>query len=185
MPAVVSMASSSASSAVGEPVRRGREPELFGRKAANAFAIHRESHGARRRNDLGETVALDIRERVGRDRFDLGNDELRPLLLDQPAKRRRVGHRDHVRAMRDLVAGRVRVAVDGDDLDAEALQRDDDFLAELAAAEQHDLGRPRRRAACRCGVASGLCPSGMVGLDRDEMRRFYPVVTQYCCTAQQ
>ena len=32
------------------------------------------------------------------------------------------------------------VAVDGDDFDAEALQLDDHFLAELARAEQHDLG---------------------------------------------
>ena len=56
---------------------------------------------------------------------------------------RRVGHRDDVRAVRDLMAGRVRVAVDGDGLDAESLQRDDHFLAELAAAEQHHAGGGR------------------------------------------
>ncbi len=77
-----------------------------------------------------------------------GTIELRALLLDQPTQRDAVGHRDHVRAMRDLMAGGVRVAVDRDDLDPQSLQRDDHFLAELAAAEQHDLGRGRgkRRA---------------------------------------
>ena len=45
--------------------------------------------------------------------------------------------------MRDLMTRRVRVAVDGDHLDAEALQRDDHFLAELAAAEEHHPGGGR------------------------------------------
>ena len=85
---------------------------------------------------------------VGGDRLDLGDDEMRAFLLDQPAQRGPVGHRDHVRAVRDLMARRVRVAVDGDHFDAETLQRDDHFLAELAAAQQHHLGRGggKRRA---------------------------------------
>lgn len=44
-----------------------------------------------------------------------------------------------MRAMRDLMARGVRVAVDRDDFDAEALQRDDDFLAELAASSSMTL----------------------------------------------
>ncbi len=69
---------------------------------------------------------------------------MRLLLLDERAQRDAVGHVDHVRAMRDLVARRVRVAVDGDHFDAEPLQRDDDFLAQFASAEQHDA-----RCGCR------------------------------------
>ena len=42
--------------------------------------------------------------------------------------------------VRDLLAGGVVVAVDGDRLDAQALQRDQDFLAEFTAAQQHDAG---------------------------------------------
>lgn len=97
--------------------------------------------------DLGEALGLDRGQRVGGDRLDLGHDQVRLLGLDQRAQRGRVGHVDHVRAMRDLVAGRVRVAIDGDHFDAEALQRDDDFLAEFAGAQQHDArggGRERR-----------------------------------------
>jgi hypothetical protein len=60
------------------------------------------------------------------------------FLLDQRAQRGAVGHVDHVRAMRDLLAGSIGVAIDGDHLDAESLQRDDHFLAELAGAQQHD-----------------------------------------------
>ena len=68
---------------------------------------------------------------------------MRTLLLDKARQRGPVGHRDDVRAVRDLVPRRVRIAIDGDRLDAEPLQRDDDFLAELAAAEQHDAGGGR------------------------------------------
>ncbi len=96
---------------------------------------------------VGITVARsgrgDLDQDVGGDRLDFGHDDVRPLLLDQALQRGGVGHRDHVRAVRDLVARRVRVAVDGDGFHAQALQRDDDFLAEFAAAEQHDAGGGR------------------------------------------
>jgi len=53
-----------------------------------------------------------------------------------------------VGAMRDLMTGRVGVTIHCDGFHAQALQRDDDFLAQLAAAEQHDAGcgRSERRA---------------------------------------
>jgi hypothetical protein len=50
----------------------------------------------------------------GGDRFDLGHDQVRLLLFDQRGQRRAVGHVDHVGAVRDLVAGRIGVAVDCD-----------------------------------------------------------------------
>ena len=94
--------------------------------------------------DLDHAVTLEVDEHVGRDRLDLGHDQPRPLLLDQAPQRGAIGHRDHVRAMRDLMARRVGVAVHGDDLHAQPLQRDDDFLAELPAAQQHHFrGRGR------------------------------------------
>ena len=45
--------------------------------------------------------------------------------------------------MGNLMAGSVFVAVYSNDLDAEALQRDDDLLAEFAGAQQHDAQRSR------------------------------------------
>ena len=51
----------------------------------------------------------------------------------------------------NLLAGGVVVAVHGDGLHAQALQRDQHLLAELACAEQHDLGgMGRERGAEGC-----------------------------------
>ena len=65
---------------------------------------------------------------------------MRFFLLDQFAQGSRIGHVDDMGAVRHLVAGCILIAIDGDDLHAQALQRDDDFLAEFAGAEQHDPG---------------------------------------------
>ena len=130
----------------------------------------------------GETFALDVDEHVGRDRLDLGHDELRPFLLDQPLQRRRVGHRDHVRAVRDLVPRRVGVAIDGDDLDAEALQRDDDFLAELAAAEQHDPGGGRGERGADVHGRSDQCRR-MAVVEAVVEKRILRSPKRSCCAA--
>uniref|UniRef100_UPI00311F758F hypothetical protein n=1 Tax=Thauera sp. SDU_THAU2 TaxID=3136633 RepID=UPI00311F758F len=63
-----------------------------------------------------------------------------PLDLDQRLELGRVAHGDGARMVRHLLAGCVVVAVDGDGFHAQALQRDDHFLAEFAAAQQHDAG---------------------------------------------
>ncbi len=65
---------------------------------------------------------------------------MRLFLFDQRAQCRAVCHVDHMGAVRDLLSRRVGVAVHGDGFHAKALQRDDDFLAQFAAAEQHDAG---------------------------------------------
>ena len=67
-----------------------------------------------------------------------GHDQVRLFLFDQAAQCGTIGHRNDVGAMSDLMAGRVFVAVDGNHFDAQALQRDDHFLAEFAGTEQHD-----------------------------------------------
>ncbi len=67
--------------------------------------------------------------------------------LYQRAQSRAVGHVDDVRAMRDLLRGCVGVTIHRDDFDAKPLQLDDHFLAELARAQQHDLGG-RGRKGC-------------------------------------
>ena len=156
-----SIAACTACQAVGEPVGRRRQAQRLGGQAADAFAIHRELRGARGR-DHGRHAGLgDLDQDVGGDGLDLGHDDVRPFLLDQALQRGGVGHRDHVGAMRDLVARRVGVAVDGDGLHAEALQRDDDFLAEFAAAQQHDARRGRRE-----GCAD--VHEGVAGIRADE-----------------
>ena len=103
----------------------------------------------------GEPVGFDADEFVGGDGFDLGDDEVRALLLDERAQRLGVGHVDDVGAVRDLLRRRVGVAVDDDGLDAEALQFDDDFLAELAAAEKHDAESGGRKRRADAGLVMG------------------------------
>lgn len=104
---------------------------------ADALAVHGQLGGACGRNHFGHALGLERGERVGGDGLDLRHDQMRALLLDQRAQRRGIAHVDHVRAMRDLVPRRIRVAVHGDHFDAEPLQRNDHFLAEFARAEQH------------------------------------------------
>lgn len=65
---------------------------------------------------------------------------MRPLLFDHRPQRGAVEHVDHVAAMRDLHGRRVGVAVDGNHLHAQALQFDDQLLAELAATTEQDTG---------------------------------------------
>ena len=126
-----------------EAVGRRRQAQLFGGQAADAFAVHGQQGRARGR-DAGDLAGGFQLGQPGRgDRLDLRHDQIRFFLLDERGERVAVGHVDHVEAVRDLVARRVRVAVDGDHFDAEALQRNDHFLAELAGTEQHDFGGGR------------------------------------------
>lgn len=108
--------------------------------------------------------ALDRHQRVGGNRFDFGHDQAGFFALDQRPQRSAVGHRDDMRAVGDLLTGCVGVAIDGDHFDAESLQRDDHFLAELAGAQQHD-------AQCSRGIRGAEAHGGVRGC-RWEWRRF-------------
>ena len=81
-----------------------------------------------------------------------GTTMCRPFGLDQRAQRGGIRHVDHVSAVRDLMPRRAGVAIDRDRLDAEALQRDHDFLAEFAGAEQQHLTATDERG-CRESAA--------------------------------
>ena len=73
---------------------------------------------------------------------------MRLFLFDQRTQCHAIGHRYHMAAMCDLHARCVRVAIHCDHFATEALQGDDDFLAQLAAAKQHDArGRGRERSS--------------------------------------
>jgi hypothetical protein len=66
-------------------------------------------------------------------------------------------------AVRHLHGGRVGIAVDGDHLDAEALQFDDDFLAEFPGAEEHGLGGSGRERGADAGHARSYEPKSAFG----------------------
>ena len=133
---------------VAEDVGAGRQAQRLGGEAADALSIHGQARGAGGRDDAHDTLGLECLQLGRRDGLDLGDDEVGLLALDQRAQRGAVAHGDRARVVRDLLAGRVLVAVDGDGLDAQALQRDQHFLAELAASKQHHArGRRAERRA--------------------------------------
>ena len=73
------------------------------------------------------------------DGFHLRDDPVRFFRFDDGPERRAVKHVDDMAAVGDMHGGRVGIAVHRNDFDAEALQFDDDFLAELTRAEQQGL----------------------------------------------
>ena len=126
--------------AIGKGIARGRQFQLFRRQAADALAVHGELRRAGGGDHFRQPGPLDFRQHVGGDGLDLGHDEVRLFLLHQRAQGRAVGHVDDMGAVRHLMAGRIGVAIHRDDFHAQALQGDDHFLAQFAAAEQHDAG---------------------------------------------
>ena len=67
--------------------------------------------------DPGRNRGLDAHQFVGRDRLDLGNDNVGSLLLDQGAQGHRIRHANYVGVMRHVMTGHVCIAVNSDHLD--------------------------------------------------------------------
>ena len=84
-------------------------------------------------------------ERRRGDGLDLRHHQVGFLGFDDATEFVTVEHVDHVAAVGDLHPRGVGVAIHGDHFDAEALQFDDDFLAEFAGAEGHHPGGARRQ----------------------------------------
>jgi hypothetical protein len=141
---------------IGEAVGRGRQPERFGGEPADALAVHRQVGGARGGDHLRQAVALDRQQFLGGDGLDLRHDDVRALLLDEGAQRLRIGHVEHVRAVGHLVAGGVGIAVGGDHLDPEPLQRNDHFLAQFAGPQQQHAQRVGRQGVARARAGEGV-----------------------------
>ena len=121
-------------------VGRGGQAEFLGGQPADAFAVHGQSGGAGGRDHFGQPGCFDLDQHVGGDGLDFGHDQLRLFAFHKFAQCNAVGHRNNVGAVSDLMAGCILIAVDGNDFDAQALQRNDHFLAKFAGAEEHDTG---------------------------------------------
>ncbi|MNY08779.1 hypothetical protein D3C86_1416500 [compost metagenome] len=129
---------------VGEVVRRGRQVQLFSGQATDAFAVHGQLRGAGGR-DHGEAFGLQFHQGRGGDGFDFRDDEVRLLGFDHGTQGSTIEHVDHVAAVRHLHGRRVGVAVHGNHFNAQALQLDHHFLAQLATATHQYAGRGRRQ----------------------------------------
>jgi hypothetical protein len=108
--------------------------------------------GARGGDEFGEmpghAFALHLDQRGGGDGLDLGYHQVRLLLFDQRAQGGAVGHGHDVAAVRHLHARRIGIAIDADHFATQALQCDNHFLAQFAAAQQHHArGGRRKRSA--------------------------------------
>ena len=147
---------------LGEDVGRGLQAEVLGGQPADALAVHRQPGRARGRHD-GKTLVLQLDQGFGGDGFDLGDEQVGFLHLDQPAQGLAVEHGDDMAAVRHLHGGRVGVAVDGDHLDAKALQFDDDLLAEFPGAEEHGFGGGGRERGADAGHARSYEPKSALG----------------------
>ncbi|MNW14043.1 hypothetical protein D3C71_2121580 [compost metagenome] len=77
--------------------------------------------GARCRNDFGDAFLLDFHKQLRGDGLDFRHHQVRPFFFDNVPQRGGISHRDHVGTMRNLHAGRVRIAVDSNDFDAKPL----------------------------------------------------------------
>ena len=125
---------------VAKHIGAGRQIQGFGGQATYAFAVHRQSSGARRGNHTHDASGFEFFEHGSGNRFDFGHDQIGLFGFDQDFELGRIAHRDGAGVVRHLLAGRVVVAVHGDGFDAQALQCNQDLLAQLAGAEQHDFG---------------------------------------------
>ena len=80
-----------------EPVRRGRKPEFLRGEAPDPLAVHRQA-GRPCRRDHAESLALELDQRRGRDRLDLGHDEA-PAVRAAPARAAPAGRACRARAI--------------------------------------------------------------------------------------
>jgi hypothetical protein len=133
---------------VTELVGAGGQAQGLGGQAADAFAVHGQARGPGGGNHAHHAGGLQHFEHGRGDGLDLGHDQVGFVGLDQRAQQRGVAHGDGARVVRHLLAGGVVVAIHRDGFHAQALQGDQDFLAQLAGAEQHDFGgREGKRGA--------------------------------------
>ena len=131
-----------------EAEARGAQAEPSGGEIADAVAVERHHRRARRGHDV-HPDRLDLFEHLGADRLDLGDDIIGLVALDRGAQQFLVEHREDLGFVGDLHRRRAGIGVARDDIGAEALGRDGEFLAELARAEEEDLRGVRHRASCR------------------------------------
>ncbi len=130
---------------LGEAIAGGDEAELARGELANPVAVHRQPDRPGRRRDA-PAFLLELDERRGVDRLELGDDDVGLVLLDRGAKRGAVEHREDLERVGHLHRRGVGVAVARDHPAAEALGGDGELAAELARAEQHQGGGEHGRA---------------------------------------
>ncbi|CNZ53390.1 Uncharacterised protein [Mycobacterium tuberculosis] len=122
-----------------EPERGCGQAELIGGQPAQALPVGRAPDGTGVRHQLSALAVglLDGIESIHRHR---GGDRHQEIRLQPPDHRRQlfsIGHGDHHRLVGYPVGRRADIAVDGDHLRAQALQRDRQLPAGFGRTQQH------------------------------------------------
>ena len=132
----------------------GAHAREAGGEVANALAVHRRGDRVGVGNDP-HPAFLSVRELRGRDRLDLGDDQVDINLGKNLAERPRVSHVEDAEVVRYLHGGGTGVGIARDDGGAIAFEGNGDFLAEFPRTQQEDAGGQRRRQR-RCHDVSSL-----------------------------
>ena len=114
----------------GEGVCGGRESEFFRGETPDSFAVHGQLCGTGGGDD-GNAVGFTVVEHIGVHRLDFGDDELRFDLGNESPQFVGVGHVDHVMRVRNLVRGRIFVAIHRVYFHAETLKGNGHFFTEF------------------------------------------------------
>ncbi len=134
---------------IGEGIGRGGQTQLFGGQSADAFAVHGQPRSAGCGNDGHHTGSLQLFEHRRGDGLDFRHHQMRFFLQDEGAQSLGIGHLNRAGMVRHLLPRRVVVAVHRDGFHAQALQRDEHFLAQFARAEQHHAGGRRGKRGAK------------------------------------
>ena len=140
--------------AAGEAERAGAHPGQGCGKGADALAVHRCLDGEGVGDDAHAALLVDT-QAVGRDRLDLGDDDVDVHGVENLAQGLRVAHVEDAGFVSNLHGGSVGVRVAGDDSASVALQGDCHFLAEFARSEQQNACR-QWHGKHRCHGVSSL-----------------------------
>jgi hypothetical protein len=120
---------------VTELVGAGGQSQLFGSQPANALAVHGQAGSTGCGHHTHGAGGFQLFKHGGGNGFNFGHHQGGAFLFDQAFELRRVAHGDGARVVCHLVAGGVVVAVNGNGLHAQALQRDQYFFAQFASAQ--------------------------------------------------
>ena len=127
-----------------ETIRRSRQPQGLGGKPANPLPVHRQHRGPRGGHHA-VAFLFQFEQHVGRNGFDLRNDIIRLLSLDDLPQPGPVQHRNHVRPVRDLHGRRVRIAIKRHDFHPVTLQFDGNLFAQFSRPAKQRFFTDRRQ----------------------------------------
>ena len=126
--------------AVGVGIAGGAQAQFRCRQVADPVAVHRDRCGAGG-GDHRDALGLQLDQGINRQGLDLRNHQIGSVTPHNRLERLRIGHRDHLDRMGHGHGRGAGIAVHRDHPAPQSLGGDRHFLAQLAAAQQHQGAR--------------------------------------------